>query len=267
VSIVSQIREQQSWEQPPKKSGSLGFILGTLAAFAGGIMLVMAWGALPSFLPGGGTAPAKPESAAQPGKAQAEKKVVIAASSARIGHAVESPLLRTCVPSRELGFEKTDRISNKDIYRILQMGAHASGLAGMIGVQQDAVDPVAFASLWGEVADCVFRQNGWALCQPDNRALAVEAVSTFVRQTAAASAPQRESDVSRTMAKVQGDRGRANAYALQNAHAIRERVFAALRMRVEEGRLIAADFGMFTPGAVLNVVKSARAREDACAAR
>jgi hypothetical protein len=230
-------------------------------------MLVMAWGALPSFWPGDGAAPAKPESAAQPGNAQAEKKVVIAASSARIGYAEESHLLRTCVPSRALGFEKTDRISNKDIYRILQAGAHVSGIASMIGVQQNAVDPVAFASLWGEVADCVFRQNGWALCQPDNRALAVEAVSTFVRQSAAAAAPQRESDFSRTMAKMQGDRSRANAYAMQNANAIRERVFAALRMRVEEGRLIAADFGMFTPGEVMNVVKSTKVREDACATR
>ncbi len=69
------------------------------------------------------------------------------------------------------------------------------------------------------------------------------------------------------MAKIQGDRSRANAYAMQNANAIRERVFAALRMRVEEGRLIAADFGMFTPGEVMNVVKSTKVREDACATR
>ena len=51
-SIVDQIREQQAWEQP-KKSGSTGFIVGTVAAFVAGLLLVMSWGAFPSLTTNG----------------------------------------------------------------------------------------------------------------------------------------------------------------------------------------------------------------------
>ena len=62
------------------------------------------------------------------------------------------------------------------------MAGTASTIAAIAGVKQQAVQETSFAGLWGEVADCVYRQNGWALCDPDNRALAVEAVNTLVRQ-------------------------------------------------------------------------------------
>ncbi len=42
---------------------------------------------------------------------------------------------------------------------------------------------IELAQMWGEVADCVYHQNTFRLCDIDNRALAVEAGSIFIRQT------------------------------------------------------------------------------------
>lgn len=265
MSIIDRIREQQSWEQPKKSSGFAGFVAGTVAAFAAGIILVMAWGALPVPNLFGGAGAAK---VAETAPAALEKKpaVAIAANPARLGSAAESALLRTCVPTRKLGLP--ENVRNKDIYRILQVGAHATSVASLVGAQQNGFDPAAFADLWADVADCVYRQNGWVFCQPDNRALAVEAVGNFVRQTGMAEVPQSDkSEFSKVAKKLNGDRGRERAYVMQNARAVRERVLAALKTRVEEGRLVASDFGFFTPGEVMAVVKSAKPREDACAAR
>ena len=40
---------------------------------------------------------------------------------------------------------------------------------------------MTFAKPWLDLTDCVYRQNGAALCDPDNRALAIETITTFVR--------------------------------------------------------------------------------------
>ena len=59
-----------------------------------------------------------------------------------------------------------------------------SRVAAAAGIKQKAIDDVEFTAIWADVADCVYRQNGWVLCDPDNRALAVEAANTFMRQLA-----------------------------------------------------------------------------------
>ena len=74
-------------------------------------------------------------------------------------------------------------MDNKALYSILQTTNQMMSIAAIAGAQDMATGAKAFSTMWAEVADCVFRQNGYVLCEPDNRALAVEAVSALVKQS------------------------------------------------------------------------------------
>jgi len=256
-SIIDQIREQQAWEQP-KKSGSAGFIAGTIAAFAAGIILVMGWGAFPSFSTKGISV--STQQAAAPGK-QPEISIP---SGGRLGTAAESNLLRTCMPSQM----SVPGMDNKAIYNLLKATNQMMSIAAIAGGPlQTAGGAKAFSMMWADVADCVFRQNGYALCEPDNRALAVEAVTAFVQQSAMAAAPEKDSEFNKVMTTLQGPRRQALENAMYKVRATRERVLETLKVRAQEGRFIASDFGFFTPGEVMQAVKSAKPTSDACAAK
>ena len=128
-----------------------------------------------------------------------------------------------------------------------------------------AIDDAQFAAVWAEVADCVYRQNGWVLCDPDNRAFAVEAATTLIRQLSTAA--KTEKFVDPRDLRPFGLDGQQRAYALQNAGAIKGRVLAGIRTQVSEGRLTAGDFGMFAPSEITQIVRETKATRDACAAR
>jgi len=244
-SIIDQIREQQAWEQPKKRS-SVGFIAGTIAAFAGGILLVMSFGWFPSLSPKALWAPKQQAIVSHNKPAE-----VSISSRGRLGDASESKLLRTCMPSSMNGVGGMD---NKGLYNLLSATNQMMTIAAASGAQNTATGAKAFSSMWGEVADCVFRQNGYVLCEPDNRALAVEAVTAFVKQSASVAAPQATTTLSPRMEQM-----------MSKVRSTRERVLETLKVRAQEGRLIASDFGFFTPSEVMQAVKSAKPTSDACA--
>ena len=248
-SIIDQIREQQAWEQP-KKRGSVGFIAGTIAAFVAGILLVMSLGFVPSLSPKALFAPKQQAIVSHNKPAE-----VSISSRGRLGDASESKLLRTCMPSA-MGPANMAGMDNKGLYNLLSATNQMMTFAVAAGAQDTATGAKAFSSMWAEVADCVFRQNGYVLCEPDNRALAVEAVSAFVKQSAMAAAPQATTTSSPRTEMM-----------MQKVRATRERVLEALKVRAQEGRLIASDFGFFTPSEVMQAVKSAKPTSDACATR
>jgi hypothetical protein len=247
-SIIDQIRQQQAWQQA-KKPAPWPLVLGVVVAFVIGGIGVHVWrstSATPSSAPG--TAQVQPAAANAPSFA----------AGLRVGRAETAPLLRTCVPLHKLGLEST-KVEPADIYRLLQVGTQMSRVVAATGLRQDAIDGSDVAALWADVADCVYRQNGWALCDPDNRALAIEAAGALSRQVSIAPVVKREwkgSNVSENHER---------KYQVQNAQAVKQRVLAALRHRVEEGRLIPADFGLFTHEDVRKVLSSTKPRQNACA--
>jgi hypothetical protein len=264
-SIIDQIREQQAWEAP-KRSSKAGLVVGVLAAFGIGILLVVGWGALPQLsirgLTAGGTqkfiaVPAEGSSA--PASTAAPAKEVSIPTGGRIGIASESNLLKTCLPNTGI-----PGMGKKDIYNLLQTTSQMMTMGAIMG-QDAAVGAKGYSMMWASVTDCVFRQNGYMLCDPDNRALAVEAISTFIRQTQMAAAPEKDSDFVKVMATVQGPRRQALEHAMYRVRATRERVLDTLKVRAQEGRFIAADFGFFTPGEVMAAVRAGKPTADACA--
>jgi hypothetical protein len=266
-SIIDQIREQQAWEQP-KKSSSFGFIAGTIAAFAAGIVLVMSWSSLPSLSTRGVSASSQQANATMPAK----PIEISIPTGGRIGTASRSKLLRTCAPASMMGFAggpDNSPMDEKYIYQLLQAANSAMTIAAMAG-QGNAMGggAKAFASIWGEVADCVFRQNGWNLCDPDNRALAVESVSAFVKQSAlAAAAPEKNSEFNKVAATLQGAQRQRMEQAMYQVRATRERVLSTLKIRAQEGRFIASDFGFFAPSEVSQILRDAKPTSDGCASK
>jgi hypothetical protein len=271
-SIIDQIREQQAWEQP-KRSSSVGFIIGTIAAFGAGIVGVVAWGALPQLSIAGLTAATR--QAAAP--AAAKQSEIAISAKGRIGNASESKLLRTCLPAdfRDMG---DANMQPKDIYRILQTAGHAARVGAMLQstgiakVKKGEMGEAAFAPLWAEVADCVYRQNGYVLCEPDNRALAVEAANTLTRLVDAALAappatkgPNDIPTFAQVRAEVEGRRVASQQSQAQSARVVKDRMLDTLKMRAQEGRFIASDFGSSASAEVMQVVKNAKPTSDACA--
>ncbi|MGE3145709.1 MAG: hypothetical protein AB7K35_08995 [Pseudorhodoplanes sp.] len=245
----------------PRKPSHLPAVAGTIAAFVGGAILVMATGAikLPAF-PTALRAQAVPAGGAGP-------VTTFATDRPRLGHAASAPLLRQCLPYALLGLDDDSRLPVGDAYALLKSGSRATGLAAVAGLKKDAIGDSAavFSAAWGEIADCVYRQNGGALCDADNRALAVESTNAFVKQ--AATVKTSSSDIfEEVKAEPRRRRGDPTPSA-QRMQATKERVLGALRARVEQGYLIAVDFGMFAPREVNTVLTRAQTRKNSCAER
>jgi hypothetical protein len=257
MKIVHEMRERRAFEQP-KSSSPLPIILGAVIAFGIGLLGVSGIVKIPAL----NAAPKTMAIAVPAGPTDSKAEISIAASSSRTGRAETAPLIKVCIPLQRLGIDRDQTIASDDIYRILWAASSMSRVAATAGIRQNAIDDVEFAAIWAEVADCVYRQNGWVLCDPDNRALAVEAANTFVRQlTVAAKADRPDAkDPVRAMRQ-----GKNRDYALQNAQSTKGRIMDGLKHQVSEGRLIASDFGMFAPAEVLQVVRDTKVMRDGCA--
>lgn len=180
----------------------------------------------------------------------------------RLGNAENAPLLRTCVPFSRLGL--ADAVDHGRLYRMLQTTSGLSRIAAVTGIGQKSIDDAQVATIWAEVADCVFRQNSGMLCDPDNRALAAETANTFIRHLSTAEKNEQLVDGGKLVPGLGADR---RMYALQNAAAIRGRVLSGIRAQVSEGRLTATDFGMLAPSEIAQIARKTRVARDACAGR
>lgn len=259
MSAIQEMRARGIAVQP-KKPSHLPIVVGGIAAFAAGAILVMATGAVKMPDISLALQAAAPQSEGRP-------VTTFGNDSQRLGRAAAAPLLRQCVPYAMLGIDQDARLPVSEAYALIKAGSRMTGLAAVAGVKKDALGDGAhlLTAVWGEVADCVYRQNGWALCDADNRALAVEAANSFVKQ--AAIVKGNNSDVFEEV-KADGRRRAATvAYSPHQMQAAKDRVLSALRSRVEQGYLIAADFGMFAPQEVNTVLTRAQTQKNSCAER
>lgn len=264
MKMIHEMRQQQSWEAH-KSASPLPIILGAVIAFGIGLLGVSGVVRAPTLLQAKTQmVPVAPRDAAKPAE------VTIDTGRPRIGRAEAAPLLKTCMPMHKLGFGKNQPVEPGDLYRILQAGSTFSRIASAAGIKQNAMDDAGFATLWAEVADCIYRQNGWMICDPDNRALAIEAANTLVRQASAAAKSVKSPDTSefsKTMATIQGKHAPNREYLVQNANAAKARVLSGLRNYAADGRLTASDFGLFAPSEISQVLRDTKITRDACAAR
>jgi hypothetical protein len=245
-SLIQEIRAEQlrrQGEQPPK-SRRWSFVAGAVAAFFAGGLLVTAWGVVPVLLGKGSGA-------------MHDARPPAASAVRRMGRAEAAPLLPQCAPRDMVPLGPGTMVEAADLYAVLKSG----------GAPPPGASATALAALWGELADCVYRQNSWTLCQPDNRALAVETLNGFVRQLRIAAGQRADGEAGGRKARVlqRPPRGGALVHDVPSLRAIEDRVLAGLRHRVQEGRIVAADFGFAAAPAVKAVLGEVRPARDACA--
>ena len=222
-----------------KRDSPLPTIAGAVAAFTISAWVVLDWGEisspgrwLPSLsgAPGAGIAPAP--------------------SGARLGRAATAPLLKVCVTKSMFGIDDSQEIEPAHLLDVLNASATAGRVASMFGSKPRSA-AVDLATLWGDVADCVYRQNSWQLCDIDNRALAVHAANSFVRQVDTVLA--QAASIAATAGEIQG------------LTSTRDRVVESLQSRVNSGAMIASDFAPFAPAAVRTALGKTRTDGNACA--
>jgi hypothetical protein len=260
MKTIHEMRRYQLW-QAHRNDSPLPIILGAVIAFGNGILGISGLVRAPDLFP------RKIQTVAATPVDNAKLATVVAdASIGRIGHAEAAPLLKVCVPFAKLGL--TRDASPAEVYRVLQSGNGTSRIAARAGLKQTALDEAQFAAIWAQVADCVYRQEGFVFCDPDNRAFAVEATNAFMRQPAIAHGTGTRHHPGPMPVSANADqRGDAAQNGeIQNVAAVKARVFSGLRMQVADGRLNVSDFGLFAPHTLVQIVRDTKVARDACSA-
>jgi hypothetical protein len=224
----------------PSRSGLFGTIMFAVAAFAIGAGSIAAWKWF------SGSSPPPVANANPPAAASIGAPAPTFAGN-RLGRAGTAPLLRTC--TRSDTFEGFGAGSPDAIYTVLTTAGTMSRLAPLIGAETG--DGVQLAEYWRVIADCVYQQNSWHLCDADNRALAVESASGFIRSAARIAT---NSSKARDAQNIVSDNAQA-----------RQRVLEALRTRLRNGHIIAADFGPLQPPEITSLLADTRTVSNGCA--
>jgi hypothetical protein len=245
MSVVREMRERQVMTASPERSGLAGTLLIGFAAFAIGALAIVGWKIWPDPKP---TAPAVAlgnQPIASPPVAAANQPA-LKFSGKRLGEAEHAPLLATCIKGDN--FEGFGGGSPQAVYGMLTMMGTATRVGSLIGAEMG--DRAQLTDYWRLIADCVYQQNSWNLCDPDNRALAIESGGAFIRGAAvvAANPPQ----------------GRAGPIVLRNNAQSRERVLDGLRTRVRNGYLIANDFGPVQPPEIKALLAETKTTANGC---
>lgn len=172
-------------------------------------------------------------------------------SGPRIGRAATAPVLALCLNRDPMNISEGVTFGPDMMLTVLR----ASELQGRItrstnSPREHAV--LELAQIWGEVADCVYNQDAYRLCDIDNRALAVEAGGTFIRQADSIIAKPEK-----TYAAKPGE--------LDALRSTRDRVLSLMQNRVQNGVLIASDFpSSFAPQAVRATLNGAKTLRNDC---
>jgi hypothetical protein len=251
MKAIHEIRLQQAW-QAQKSAGPLPIILGAVIAL--GIGLLGASGIIRVPTLSQARMQIVTSSGAQPAT------IAINTTMRRVGNAENAILLRTCVPFARFGLG--DAIEHGRLYRMLQTASGLPPVSAMAGNRQKSIDDAQSAAIWAEAADCIYQQNSWMLCDPDNRALAAETASTFIRRLTAAEKTEQFVDGRKLHPGLGSDR---RSQALQQALASKGRVLSGIRAQVAEGRLTETDFGLFAPFEITQIARETRVARDVCA--
>jgi hypothetical protein len=245
MSIVREMRDRQTMTAAPERSGFAATLLIGCAAFAIGGLAIAGWKLWPG---------SKPSSSGVAMSGQPAPKSTSPATTAptfsgkRLGEAKFAPLLRTCIKGDD--FEGLGNVNNPDaVYTLLRTVGTASRVASLIGAETGG--GAQLTDYWRLIADCVYQQNSSNLCDPDNRALAIESGGAFIRGAAVVAADP--------------PKGRAGPMVLRDNAQSRERVLDALRSRVRNGYLIADDFGPIQPPEIKAILAQTKTVANGCA--
>ena len=243
---IRDFRPEQATSHQGDRSDFAWLLGGALAAFVIGALAVFGWDQVPQLM-----------RSVQTSGSQDAANALSFAKGVRLGEATMAPMLRLCVPKKVLEVRDDSDVDLATIYKVLHQAAGASRSHGTPGQKHaDGDQGLAAASVWSEVADCVYRQNGPAFCDPHNRAFAIEAANTFI----GAYGPELAASMSQ-----HSDKSKGGGELLRLLDNRKERVLDILRARVRDGRLIADDFGHMTPPEIKALLQDITPTRNLCA--
>ena len=238
MSVVDEFRTRQP--AAPQGGSVLWPTLGAAAAFLVGGAFVLGWGSLsrewPNVVASVGERFKPP-----PG----------AAPAVRLGNASTAPLLRTCLKTEE-AFDAP----GMDVGAFYKM-MHAGSLFSRLPISAARLDtnsgPTVY--LFGTIAECALARPA-SLCDPDNRALVVEAVGDFMAHV---------EKFEERLAKLSPMDRFATERSAKLQPGLKGRILGRLADRLRDGRLMAADFGYLAHPEVKRIAKETAPAPDACA--
>jgi hypothetical protein len=184
----------------------------------------------------------------------APRAPIVAPSRDRIGKAATAPLLHVCMRSGSpLASQTAPDMEPSALYQMVRSAAMQSHIVALTGSAQEGASSGLIWML-GPATDCVFTRQNEALCDPDNRALAIELISDFLHNARRAEAELANLPLSKRY-----------EFEQLSGVAARPRVLTALRGHLRDGRLIAEDFTQFAPAEVKEAIGEAKTVRDACA--
>jgi hypothetical protein len=99
------------------------------------------------------------------------------------------------------------------------------------------------------LANCIYAQDDRELCDPDNRAAAVEATTKFFAYAKQMDGSSGKPAISASDARVQG---------------VEDRLLIVLKNHRRYGTLVAADFGSFAAPEILRIMREEKETRDIC---
>jgi len=187
------------------------------------------------------------------------------AGADRIGRPEVAPVVRSCI-SNVLEFGSDTNVEPSAAYFILKMGGWQAGVYTALGMSKkyarssDAELSLGMASKWGQLADCIYAQEGAALCDSDSRAAAVESIVRFMLYA-------KQTDLSdQTAAMAETPRAKRTIERLrQTIEPIRVRLLSKLKAHRRDGIVVASDFGFFPPAEISQIMREEKAFRNGCA--
>ena len=171
------------------------------------------------------------------------------ADANRIGRPEVAPVIRGCIAKMlELGPDQ--KVEPSAAYSMFKAGSMQANVATMLGKsnRESETLTIFMAAKWGELANCIYAQDDRELCDPDNRAAAIEATTKFfayAKQTEAAKVAIPGSD-----ARV--------------IEGFADRLLLMLKNHRRYGTLVAADFSSFASPEIMRIMREEKQTRDIC---
>ena len=234
MSDINNIRAQRVQQHAQRRS-LLPTIIGGVVAFVVGAFVVFSWDKIPkdltSLLP---------------------DWLGFSTETARLGRPIVAPLLKVCVTKQLVGAAAGSDTDPAKLLEDLENGTRAGRISAVISTSPQHAF-VELAVKWGGIADCIFKHEAAPFCDADNRALAVEAANTFMRQA------------EEVIAKP--DTYAATNNEINALTQTKDRLLAALRKQFLAGTLIAADFRPYAATAIRDLLSRTVAQKNVCEAK
>lgn len=164
--------------------------------------------------------------------------------SGRVGHPSAAPVMRQCL-----------RVNSPEAFnmyytsfRILLLKASAEIIFG-----NDVEAPANLALIWGGLARCATIQEGRALCDINNRAAAVQALTRFMLYA-------KQADV--FLKKISPA---ASLPQMKEIDALKSLLLTALKNHRRDGIFVASDFGIFQPAEISQIMREEQTIRNICA--